>query len=317
MPNTSRLDPCTKKYLQTTADMGVRARTMTHMSMHGFHFSCTSTGSLHLQSTFLSIPENPDCRTRSARLQWQIHTSLPSFVLRAVIFLSRRALEFGASHTHDVVLCFAKESHIGSCLLSTDPSLISSLQMATEDALLLQSIRSNLVIKVARIAVETACYGLPRAAILLRRHLRLTTDAPTWVLQAIPIYGGPPSPNALIALEIINAVVQQAMEMYPTAIVVICHLQRSLRDFFEVPSQGIHLPVQASSVNPGREPGMIQFAHPQPDSDMSTSHEEATFSVTGSTTSPPSRHQLPSFLTSSSGVLDNEQGKEDARSSRS
>ncbi|KAK1231625.1 hypothetical protein PQX77_005248 [Marasmius sp. AFHP31] len=134
-----------------------------------------------------------------------------------------------------------------------------------------------------------------------------------YILQAIPIYGGAPSPNALIALEIINAVVQQAMGMYPTAIVVICHLQRSLWDSFEVPSQGI--PPTGSSFL--REPGMIQFAHPHPDSEMSMSHGDTTFSVTGGNTSPPSRYQLPPFPTSSSGVLDIGKGKEDARSSRS
>ncbi|ESK84981.1 hypothetical protein Moror_9202 [Moniliophthora roreri MCA 2997] len=57
-----------------------------------------------------------------------------------------------------------------------------------------------------------------------------------YILQSIPIYSGTLSNNALIAMNIVNAIIQQAMGMYPTAIVVICHMQRSLWDTFEVPS---------------------------------------------------------------------------------
>ncbi|KAG7098117.1 hypothetical protein E1B28_000089 [Marasmius oreades] len=57
-----------------------------------------------------------------------------------------------------------------------------------------------------------------------------------YILQSIPIYNTSLSPGALVAMNIVNAVIQQAMGMYPTAIVVICQMQKSLWDSFEVPS---------------------------------------------------------------------------------
>ncbi|PFH48791.1 hypothetical protein AMATHDRAFT_149081 [Amanita thiersii Skay4041] len=54
-----------------------------------------------------------------------------------------------------------------------------------------------------------------------------------YTLQAVPIYGGS-SPGSLIAWEVVNAVIQQAFGMYPTAIVVLVEMQRSLYDTDEV-----------------------------------------------------------------------------------
>ncbi|KAL0569972.1 hypothetical protein V5O48_011990 [Marasmius crinis-equi] len=118
-----------------------------------------------------------------------------------------------------------------------------------------------------------------------------------YILQAIPIYGGSPSPDALIALEIINAIVQQAMGMYPTTIVVICQLQRSLWDTFEVPSISVH---GSASTSTAREPGFIQFAHPQTRTMTSTTSGSGSGAGGGSR----NRYQLPTFPTSSSGVID-------------
>ncbi|KAK7031118.1 hypothetical protein VNI00_013724 [Paramarasmius palmivorus] len=74
-------------------------------------------------------------------------------------------------------------------------------------------------------------------------------------LQSIPIYSHSLSNSALIAMNIVNAIIQQAMGMYPTAIVVICHMQRSLWDSFEVPST-------ASSTQPISRVSRMRFAAP-------------------------------------------------------
>lgn len=49
-----------------------------------------------------------------------------------------------------------------------------------------------------------------------------------YTLQAIPIYGAGLSDDALIGFNIVNAIIQQAMGMYPTTLVVLCHKQKSL-----------------------------------------------------------------------------------------
>ncbi|KAL0069966.1 hypothetical protein AAF712_002863 [Marasmius tenuissimus] len=57
-----------------------------------------------------------------------------------------------------------------------------------------------------------------------------------YTIQSIPIYNHGLSSNALIGMNIVNAVIQQAMGMYPTAIVVLCHIGGSFWDGFDVPS---------------------------------------------------------------------------------
>ncbi|PFH48789.1 hypothetical protein AMATHDRAFT_195969 [Amanita thiersii Skay4041] len=50
-----------------------------------------------------------------------------------------------------------------------------------------------------------------------------------YTLQAIPIYGGS-TPGSLLTWEVINAIIQQAFGMYPTALVVLVEMQKSLWD---------------------------------------------------------------------------------------
>ncbi|KAK1234544.1 hypothetical protein PQX77_002253 [Marasmius sp. AFHP31] len=57
-----------------------------------------------------------------------------------------------------------------------------------------------------------------------------------YTIQSVPIYNHGLSSNALIGMNIVNAVIQQAMGMYPTAIVVLCHIGVSFWDGFDVPS---------------------------------------------------------------------------------
>ncbi|KAL0565527.1 Sorting nexin-3 [Marasmius crinis-equi] len=62
------------------------------------------------------------------------------------------------------------------------------------------------------------------------------------ILQSIPIYNTSLSPTALIAFNIVNAIIQQAMGMYPTTIVVLCQLQKSLWDTIEfAPPESLEL----------------------------------------------------------------------------
>jgi len=55
-----------------------------------------------------------------------------------------------------------------------------------------------------------------------------------YTLQAVPIYGANLSPSGLLAFNVVNAIIQQAMGMYPTAIVVLVRMQKSLWDTTEV-----------------------------------------------------------------------------------
>ncbi|KAJ8518175.1 hypothetical protein ONZ45_g4706 [Pleurotus djamor] len=51
-----------------------------------------------------------------------------------------------------------------------------------------------------------------------------------YTFQAVPIYGGSFNPRTEIAVQAANAVIQQAMGMYPTAIVVLVQLQKTVWD---------------------------------------------------------------------------------------
>ncbi|KAJ3569930.1 hypothetical protein NP233_g4725 [Leucocoprinus birnbaumii] len=55
-----------------------------------------------------------------------------------------------------------------------------------------------------------------------------------YTFQAVPIYGGHFSAGSFIAVDAVNAIIQQAMGMYPTAIVVLVELQKSLYDTSQV-----------------------------------------------------------------------------------
>ncbi|KAK7031131.1 hypothetical protein VNI00_013739 [Paramarasmius palmivorus] len=55
------------------------------------------------------------------------------------------------------------------------------------------------------------------------------------ILQCIPIYNRRLPHDAIIAVNIVNAVVQQAMGIYPASIMVICHMQLSLWDNLGLP----------------------------------------------------------------------------------
>jgi len=59
-----------------------------------------------------------------------------------------------------------------------------------------------------------------------------------YTLQAVPIYGAKLSSSGLIAFNVVNAVIQQAMGIYPTSIIVLVRMQKSLWDTTEV-SEGI------------------------------------------------------------------------------
>ncbi|KAG6815474.1 hypothetical protein H0H87_001476 [Tephrocybe sp. NHM501043] len=60
-----------------------------------------------------------------------------------------------------------------------------------------------------------------------------------YTLQAVPIYGAKLSSSGLIAFNVVNAVIQQAMGMYPTVIIILVRMHKSLWDTKEV-SQGIY-----------------------------------------------------------------------------
>ncbi|KIJ41129.1 hypothetical protein M422DRAFT_68402 [Sphaerobolus stellatus SS14] len=55
-----------------------------------------------------------------------------------------------------------------------------------------------------------------------------------YTFQALPIYGQSFNSRSLVAVEAVNAIVQQAIGMYPTAIVVLVELQKSLWNTEEV-----------------------------------------------------------------------------------
>ncbi|KAG6819766.1 hypothetical protein H0H93_008876 [Arthromyces matolae] len=55
-----------------------------------------------------------------------------------------------------------------------------------------------------------------------------------YTLQAVPIYGANQSPAGTIAFTIVNVIIQQAMGMYPTLIIVLVRMQKSLWDTTEV-----------------------------------------------------------------------------------
>jgi len=55
-----------------------------------------------------------------------------------------------------------------------------------------------------------------------------------YTFQAVPIYGGHFSPGSFVAVEAVNAIIQQAMGMYPTAIVVLVEMQKSIYDTEQV-----------------------------------------------------------------------------------
>ncbi|KAG6819767.1 hypothetical protein H0H93_008877 [Arthromyces matolae] len=60
-----------------------------------------------------------------------------------------------------------------------------------------------------------------------------------YTLQAVPIYGANLSPAGLFAFNVVNAVIQQAMGMYPTVIIVLVRMHKSLWDTTEV-SQSVY-----------------------------------------------------------------------------
>ncbi|KAG6916974.1 hypothetical protein DXG01_004403 [Tephrocybe rancida] len=60
-----------------------------------------------------------------------------------------------------------------------------------------------------------------------------------YTLQAVPIYGAKLSSAGLIAFNVVNAIIQQAMGMYPTVIIILVRMHMSLWDTKEV-SQGIY-----------------------------------------------------------------------------
>ncbi|KAG6811085.1 hypothetical protein H0H92_009044 [Tricholoma furcatifolium] len=60
-----------------------------------------------------------------------------------------------------------------------------------------------------------------------------------YTLQAVPIYGAQLTSAGLIAFNVVNAIIQQAMGMYPTVIIILVRMHKSLWDTTEV-SQGIH-----------------------------------------------------------------------------
>ncbi|KDQ23233.1 hypothetical protein PLEOSDRAFT_1108866 [Pleurotus ostreatus PC15] len=51
-----------------------------------------------------------------------------------------------------------------------------------------------------------------------------------YTFQAVPIYGGSFNPKTVIVVQAANAIIQQAMGMYPTIIVVLVQLQKTLWD---------------------------------------------------------------------------------------
>ncbi|GLB36834.1 hypothetical protein LshimejAT787_0311210 [Lyophyllum shimeji] len=70
-----------------------------------------------------------------------------------------------------------------------------------------------------------------------------------YTLQAVPIYGAKLSSSGLIAFNVVNAIIQQAMGMYPTAIIVLVRMQKSLWDATEV-SEGIYSTKMKFGPNP-------------------------------------------------------------------
>ncbi|KAF8639291.1 hypothetical protein AX17_001602 [Amanita inopinata Kibby_2008] len=76
-----------------------------------------------------------------------------------------------------------------------------------------------------------------------------------YTLQAVPIYGGS-SPGSLVAWEVVNAIIQQAFGMYPTAIVVLVELQKSLWDTDEISRELSDLRFDANSRVAGTESDM-------------------------------------------------------------
>ncbi|KAG6896177.1 hypothetical protein C0992_009835, partial [Termitomyces sp. T32_za158] len=59
-----------------------------------------------------------------------------------------------------------------------------------------------------------------------------------YTLQAVPIYKAPLSPAGLFAFNVVNAVIQQAVGMYPTVIIILVRMHKSLWDTREI-SQGL------------------------------------------------------------------------------
>ncbi|KIK62269.1 hypothetical protein GYMLUDRAFT_554847 [Collybiopsis luxurians FD-317 M1] len=70
-----------------------------------------------------------------------------------------------------------------------------------------------------------------------------------YILQSIPIYDENLSQPASIAFNIINAIIQQGMGMYPTAIIVIIQMQRTLW----ADSENAGLALRRISMNPTTE----------------------------------------------------------------
>ncbi|KXN87268.1 hypothetical protein AN958_09000 [Leucoagaricus sp. SymC.cos] len=68
-----------------------------------------------------------------------------------------------------------------------------------------------------------------------------------YTFQAVPIYGGSFSAGSFVAVEAVNAIIQQAMGMYPTAIVVLVEMQKSLYDTEQV-SRERGLPARSTIV---------------------------------------------------------------------
>ncbi|KAG6890535.1 hypothetical protein C0995_007737 [Termitomyces sp. Mi166 len=60
-----------------------------------------------------------------------------------------------------------------------------------------------------------------------------------YTLQAVPIYKAKLSPAGLFVFNVVNAVIQQAMGMYPTVIIILVRMHKSLWDTREI-SQGIY-----------------------------------------------------------------------------
>ncbi|KNZ74694.1 hypothetical protein J132_06329 [Termitomyces sp. J132] len=59
-----------------------------------------------------------------------------------------------------------------------------------------------------------------------------------YTLQAVPIYKAPLSAAGLFAFNVVNAIIQQAMGMYPTVIIILVRMHKSLWDAREM-SQGL------------------------------------------------------------------------------
>ncbi|RDB27264.1 hypothetical protein Hypma_004351 [Hypsizygus marmoreus] len=82
-----------------------------------------------------------------------------------------------------------------------------------------------------------------------------------YTLQAVPIYGAQLTRSGLLAFNVVNAIIQQAMGMYPTAIIVLVKMQKSPWDATEV----------SQNVKSGLEFAHSEVSHPESDTTVSAS----------------------------------------------